>query len=94
MLFIDDRDGEGAGETDELTGAGVGDDGDRQGGRAAVHRPGVLQDEGARAASQGAGDTLEGLHATLVQLPMFPYLRIDVTPLIEHPLAGRCHAII
>lgn len=35
-------------------------------------------------------DTLEALHAELSRLPMFPHLKIAVTPLIEHPLARRC----
>ena len=39
-------------------------------------------------------DTLEQLHAELGKLPMFPYLRIDVTPLVEHPLASRCTASV
>jgi muconolactone D-isomerase len=35
-------------------------------------------------------DTLEALHAQLSRLPMFPFLKIQATPLIEHPLAHRC----
>ncbi|ADU35148.1 Muconolactone delta-isomerase [Variovorax paradoxus EPS] len=32
--------------------------------------------------------TLEALHATLSALPMFPFMKIQVTPLIEHPVAA------
>lgn len=39
-------------------------------------------------------DTLEALHVELSCLPMFPFLKITVTPLIEHPLAADCHAPI
>ena len=31
-------------------------------------------------------DTLEILHDKVSSLPMFPYLKIDVTPLINHPM--------
>ena len=31
-------------------------------------------------------DTLEDLHAVLMSMPMFPYMEIDVTPLIDHPV--------
>jgi muconolactone D-isomerase len=37
-------------------------------------------------------DTLEALHGELSRLPMFPYLKIHVTPLVDHPLAGQCQA--
>lgn len=37
-------------------------------------------------------DTLEDLHATLAALPMFPYLKIQVTPVIDHPLASASTA--
>ncbi len=30
-------------------------------------------------------DTLEELHAAVGSLPMYPYLKVKVTPLIEHP---------
>lgn len=29
--------------------------------------------------------TLEKLHEAVMSLPMFPYMKIDVTPLIDHP---------
>ncbi|HVZ45476.1 MAG TPA: muconolactone Delta-isomerase family protein [Ramlibacter sp.] len=29
--------------------------------------------------------TLEALHETLMSMPMFPYMKIEVTPLIDHP---------
>ncbi len=32
--------------------------------------------------------SLEELHATLSALPMYPFLKIQVTPLIEHPVAA------
>jgi muconolactone D-isomerase len=32
--------------------------------------------------------TLEALHDALVTLPMFPYMKIDVTPLIDHPMTA------
>jgi muconolactone D-isomerase len=31
-------------------------------------------------------DTLEDLHAAVMSMPMFPYMKIDVTPLIDHPV--------
>jgi muconolactone D-isomerase len=31
-------------------------------------------------------DTLEELHANVGSLPLFPYMKITVTPLIEHPV--------
>ena len=31
-------------------------------------------------------DTLEALHDVLGTLPMFPYMKIDVTPMINHPV--------
>jgi muconolactone D-isomerase len=31
-------------------------------------------------------DSLEELHTLLVTLPMYPYMKIEVTPLIQHPL--------
>jgi len=32
--------------------------------------------------------TLEELHAMLSDLPMFPFMKIQVMPLIEHPVAA------
>ena len=37
--------------------------------------------------------TLESLHETLAALPMFPYMKIDVTPLIDHPLTEHAEAV-
>src|SRR5262245_59702508 len=31
-------------------------------------------------------DTLEALHAAVGSLPLFPYMKVDVTPIIEHPV--------
>ena len=31
-------------------------------------------------------ESLEGLHNALMSMPMFPYMKIDVTPLINHPV--------
>lgn len=36
--------------------------------------------------------TLEALHETLMSLPMFPYMKIDVTPLIDHPCTAIAEA--
>jgi len=33
-----------------------------------------------------AADDATALHAAIASLPMFPYLRADVTPLATHPL--------
>jgi len=30
-------------------------------------------------------DSVEALHDTLLQLPLFPYMEIEVTPLCRHP---------
>jgi muconolactone D-isomerase len=30
-------------------------------------------------------DTLEELHANLMSLPLYPYFKVGVTPLIQHP---------
>ena len=30
--------------------------------------------------------TLEALHELVMSMPMFPYMKIDVTPLIDHPV--------
>lgn len=37
-------------------------------------------------------DTLEDLHAVLMTLPMFAYMEIDVTPLIDHPVTQVAEA--
>lgn len=31
-------------------------------------------------------DSLEQLHEMLTSLPLFPYVKMDVTPLIDHPV--------
>ncbi len=36
--------------------------------------------------------TLEGLHEKVSSLPMFPYMKIDVTPLINHPVTEAAEA--
>jgi muconolactone D-isomerase len=33
-------------------------------------------------------DSLEELHANIGSLPMYPYMKVSVTPLIEHPGAA------
>lgn len=30
--------------------------------------------------------SLESLHDLIMSMPMFPYMKIDVTPLIDHPM--------
>jgi muconolactone D-isomerase len=30
-------------------------------------------------------DTMEELHANIGSLPMYPYMKVNVTPLIQHP---------
>ena len=37
-------------------------------------------------------DTLEILHDKVSSLPMFPYMKIDVTPLINHPMTETANA--
>ena len=37
-------------------------------------------------------DTLEILHDKVSSLPMFPYMKIDVTPLINHPMTEIANA--
>jgi muconolactone D-isomerase len=37
--------------------------------------------------------TLEALHDTLAALPMFPYMKIDVTPLVDHPLTAHAESV-
>ena len=36
--------------------------------------------------------TLEALHDALGSLPMFPYMKIEVTPLIDHPVTQIAEA--
>jgi len=36
--------------------------------------------------------TLEKLHEVLMSMPMFPYMKIDVTPLIDHPVTPIAEA--
>jgi muconolactone D-isomerase len=36
--------------------------------------------------------TLEALHEKVSSLPMFPYMKIDVTPLINHPVTEAADA--
>src|SRR3974390_2011274 len=55
-----DDDGEFAGNADELSGAGVGNDGDTELRDAAVHGRGMLQYEGAGSATEGSGYALHG----------------------------------
>jgi muconolactone D-isomerase len=31
-------------------------------------------------------DSLEALHQAVGSLPMFPYMKIDVTPIVKHPV--------
>ena len=37
-------------------------------------------------------DTLEQLHTVLMSLPMFPYMKIEVTPVIDHPVTHLADA--
>lgn len=37
-------------------------------------------------------DTLEQLHDVLMSMPMFPYMKIDVTPVIDHPVTALADA--
>jgi muconolactone D-isomerase len=37
-------------------------------------------------------DSLEALHDVVSSLPMFPYMKIDVTPLINHPVTEFAEA--
>ena len=37
-------------------------------------------------------DTLEILHDKVSSMPMFPYMKIDVTPLINHPMTEIANA--
>lgn len=36
--------------------------------------------------------TLEALHEALMSLPMFPYMKIEVKPLIDHPMTPIAEA--
>ena len=60
VLAIGDGDVEFAGQTEELAGAGIRNNGNGKLKSAAVHGAGVLEDESAGAAVQRAGDTLDG----------------------------------
>lgn len=35
-------------------------------------------------------DSPEALQAVLQELPLYPHLQVDVTPLAPHPLGDRC----
>lgn len=37
-------------------------------------------------------DTLETLHDAIGSLPMFPYMKVDVTPIINHPATEAAEA--
>jgi len=37
--------------------------------------------------------TLEALHETLASLPLFPYMTIEVTPLIDHPMTAATERV-
>ena len=37
-------------------------------------------------------DTLEELHANVGSLPLYPYMKVKVTPLIEHPATAAWKA--
>jgi muconolactone D-isomerase len=37
-------------------------------------------------------DSLEQLHEALMSMPMFPYMKIDVTPVIDHPVTPLAEA--
>src|ERR1700749_5318008 len=60
VLAVGDDDVHFAGEAGELAGGGVGDYGDAELGDASSHGGAVLEDEGAGAALEGAGDDFEG----------------------------------
>src|ERR1700758_5150565 len=60
VLAVGDGDVHFAGEAGELAGGGVGDYGDAELWDAAVHGGAVLEDEGAGAAFERAGNDLEG----------------------------------
>jgi len=64
MFSVGNVYGHFSGETDELTGAGVGDDGNAHFWKPAIQRAGVLQGEGSDAGAGGgaksSGDALDG----------------------------------
>ena len=37
-------------------------------------------------------ESLEVLHETISSLPMFPYMKVDVTPLVDHPMTQVAEA--
>jgi muconolactone D-isomerase len=37
-------------------------------------------------------ESLEALHDVIQSMPMFPYMKIDVTPLIDHPVTQVAEA--
>ena len=37
-------------------------------------------------------DSLEELHEAIGSLPMFPYMKVDVTPLVNHPMTEAADA--
>ncbi len=37
-------------------------------------------------------ESLEALHDAIQSMPMFPYMKIDVTPLIDHPVTQVAEA--
>jgi muconolactone D-isomerase len=37
--------------------------------------------------------SLETLHETLASLPMFPYMQIDLTPIIDHPMTALAESV-
>lgn len=37
-------------------------------------------------------ESLEALHDAIQSMPMFPYMKIDVTPLIDHPVTPIAEA--
>ena len=38
-------------------------------------------------------ESLEKLHETLSTLPLFPYMTIDVTPMIDHPMTAATERV-
>ena len=38
-------------------------------------------------------ETPEKLHEALASLPLFPYMSIDVTPMIDHPMTSAVEAV-
>lgn len=37
-------------------------------------------------------DSLEQLHEVVMSMPMFPYMKVEVTPLINHPMTQTADA--